>query len=153
MNGFQFTAHIAGSPREVFAVISDPREATRFLDNITSSTKLTDGPIGAGTRFRETRVVGKSESTADLVITAYDPDNHVAVTSEAEGITVTYHYRLTPEGGGTRVEWTCELEARGLRRMMLPMVATIMKREDGDHLQRLKAYIEGQQCGRERGDH
>jgi uncharacterized protein YndB with AHSA1/START domain len=143
MNGFQFTAQIAGPPREVFEVISDPREATRFLDNITRSTKVTDGPIAAGTTFRETRVVGKSESTADLVITAYEPDTHVAVTSAAEGITVTYHYRLTPEGGGTRVEWTCELDARGLRRMMLPMVATIMKKEDGDHLQLLKAYIEG----------
>lgn len=143
MNGFQFTAHISAPPRQVFKVISDPREATRFLDNITSSTKLTGGPIAAGTTFRETRMVGKSESTADLVITAYEPDTHVGVSTEAEGITVTYHYRLTPEGGDTRLEWTCELEASGLRRMMLPIVATIMKKEDGDHLQRLKAYIEG----------
>jgi hypothetical protein len=36
----------------------------------------------------------------------------------------------------------CELDASGLRRMMLPMVASIMKKEDGDHLQRVKAYLE-----------
>lgn len=142
MNGFQFNAHIGRPPREVFAVISDPREATGFLDNITDSTKLTAGPIAVGSTFRETRVVGKKESTADLVITAYEPDTLVGVSAEAEGIKVTYHYRLTPEGAGTNVAWTCELEASGLRRMMLPMVATIMKKEDGDHLQRLKAYIE-----------
>ena len=56
-----------------------------------------------------------------------------------------YHYRLAPESGGTRLEWTCELEASGLRKMMLPMVAAIMKKEDGDHLRLLKAYIESTQ--------
>ncbi|TFD31140.1 SRPBCC family protein [Cryobacterium cryoconiti] len=142
MKGFQLNAHVERTPREVFAVISDPREATEFLDNIKRSTKLTAGPIGAGSTFRETRVVGKKESTADLVIAEYEPDTLVGISAEAEGITVTYHYRLAPDGDGTNVDWTCELEANGLRRMMLPMVATIMKKEDGDHLQRLKAYIE-----------
>lgn len=142
MNGFKFSEYIAKSPSLVFAVISDPTAATNFLDSITTSTKLTDGPIGVGTRFRETRVMGGKEATADLCITAHEPDTHVAVTSEAEGITVTYHYRLLPEGDGTRLDWLCELEAGGLRKMMLPLVAAIMKKEDGDHLQRLKTYLE-----------
>ena len=142
MNGFRFTEHINRPPHEVFAVISNPTEATRFLDNITESRKLSDGPIAIGSAFRETRTIGGKQSTTDLVITAYEPDAHVGVSAEAEGITVVYHYRLSPEDGGTRLEWACDLEASGLRRMMLPMVASIMKKEDGDHLRRLKAYVE-----------
>ena len=144
MNGFEFSEHIARSPQEVFEVISNPTEATKFLDNITESRKLTDGPIGVGTMFRETRVVSGKEASADLLVTAYEPNTHVGISTEAEGITVAYHYRLSPEGDGTRLTWVCELEASGLRKMMLPMVATIMKKEDGDHLQRLKAYLEKQ---------
>ena len=142
MNGFRFSEHMNRLPREVFEVISDPTQATGFLDNITDSRKLSDGPIAVGTVFRETRVVSGKESSADLVITAYEPDTHVGVSTEAEGITVAYHYRLYPEDGGTRLEWACDLEASGLRKMMLQVVASIMKKEDGDHLQRLKAYIE-----------
>ncbi len=142
MNGFEFSEHIARSPQDVFAVISDPTQATRFLDNITASTKLTDGPIAVGTAFRETRVVGGKEASTDLVVDAYEPDTHVGIRAEAEGIRVVYHYRLAPEGGGTRLVWTCELEASGLRKMMLPMVAAIMKKEDGDHLRRLKRFLE-----------
>lgn len=142
MKGFRFSEHIDRSPDEVFAVISDPREAVAFLENITDSTKTTDGPIGVGTTFRETRVVGGKESSADLLVVAHEPSSRVGISTEAEGITVTYDYRLTPDRGGTRLDWTCELEAGGLRRMMLPMVAAIMKREDGDHLQRLKAHLE-----------
>ena len=142
MNGFRFSEHINRPPVEVFAVISDPTEATDFIDNIVESHKLTAGPIAEGTAFRETRVVGGKTSTADLIISAYEPDTHVGVSSEAEGIRVIYHYRLIPDNGGTTVEWTCELEASGLRKMMLPMVAAIMKKEDGDHLKLLRAYIE-----------
>lgn len=143
MKGFEFSEHIERSPREVFAVISDPTTATGFLENITDSVKLTDGPIAVGTVFRETRVVGGKESSADLLVTVHEPDARVGISTETEGITVVYHYALSPEGEGTRLAWTCELEAGGLRKMMLPMVAAIMKREDGDHLQRLKEYVEG----------
>lgn len=142
MNGFEFNEHIERAPQDVFEVLSNPTRATEFLDNITASTKLTDGPIGVGTMFRETRVVNGKESSVDLLVSTYEPNTHVGISAEAEGITVEYHYHLSPEGGGTRLKWTCELEASGLRKMMLPMVAGIMKKEDGDHLQKLKAYLE-----------
>lgn len=142
MNGFQFSEHIARSPRDVFEVISNPTEATKFLDNIKESRKLTEGPIAVGTMFRETRVVGGKEASADLLVNAFEPNAHVGISTEAEGIKVDYHYRLSPEGDGTRLTWVCELEASGLRKMMLPMVAAIMKKEDGEHLQQLKTYLE-----------
>ncbi|MCD2441871.1 SRPBCC family protein [Agromyces sp. SYSU K20354] len=142
MKGFEFNEHIERSPQDVFEVLSNPTRATEFLDNITASSKLTDGPIAVGTKFRETRVVNGKEASADLLVSAYEPNTQVSISTEAEGIKVEYHYHLSPDGGGTRLKWTCELEASGLRRMMLPMVAGIMKKEDGDHLRRLKAYLE-----------
>jgi len=142
MNGFEFSTHIARPPREVFEVLSNPAEASKFLDNIKESKKLSEGPIGVGTIFRETRVVSGKEATADLLVTAYEPNSRVSISTEAEGIKVDYHYRLSLQDEGTRLLWLCELKAAGLRRMMLPMVAAIMKKEDGDHLRRLKAYIE-----------
>lgn len=142
MNGFEFSEHIAASPKQVFELISDLSNASKFLDNIKGSEKLTDGPIGVGTIFRETRVVGGKESSADLQVTAYEPPAHFGIRSEVEGIKVEYHYHFAPEAGGTQVRWVCELEASGLRKMMLPMIAGIMKKEDGDHLQKLKAYLE-----------
>ncbi|BDZ54067.1 SRPBCC family protein [Agromyces marinus] len=144
MAGFEMDEVIAASPRRVFEVLSDPSRATEFLENVTESTKLTDGPITTGTRFHETRVVNGKEASAELVVGAYEPDTRVEIGTEAEGISVLYRYELAPEGDGTRVTWTCELQAEGFRKMMLPMVAGVMKKEDGDHLQQLKAYLEEQ---------
>lgn len=142
MKAFEFSEHIARSPREVFEVISNPTEATKFLDNIVESKQLTDGPLGVGTVFRETRVANKTTASADLMVTAHEPDTRFDISTEAEGITVSYRYDISPDGTGSQLTWLCELEASGLRKMMLPMVAAIMKKEDGDHLQSLTAYLE-----------
>ena len=142
MHGFEFDEHIAKSPSAVFDVLSNPARATEFLDNITESKKLTDGPIAVGTRFRETRIVNGKEASADLLVSVYEPNTHVVIGTEADGIHVAYHYHLSPEGDGTRLAWSCELHASGLRKMMLPMVAGIMKKEDRHHLQQLKTYLE-----------
>ncbi len=142
MNGFELNEYIARSPKEVFEVLSNPTRATEFLDNIKESKQLTDGPIAVGTKFRETRVVNGKEAAADLLVSVYEPNTNIGISTEAEGIEVTYHYHLSPEGDGTRLTWTCELEASGLRKMMLPVVAAIMKKEDGNHLQQLKSYLE-----------
>lgn len=142
MNGFEFEEHVDASPEKVFAVLADPTQAVHFLDAIAESVKVSDGPIGVGTVFRETRILRGKPETAELVVTAYQPSTHVAISTEAEGISVTYDYRLTPDAGGTRLTWACDLQASGLRRMMLPLVAAIMKKEDGRHLQSLKEHLE-----------
>lgn len=144
MKSFEFSQHIDRSPEAVFDVLADPTRATAFLENITKSEKLTSGPIAVGTVFRETRLMGNKEATADLLVTAYEPHSYVGISSEAEGIKVVYNYRVSSEGDGSRVTWTCELDADGLRRMMLPIVASIMKKEDGAHLQKLKAHLESE---------
>ncbi|WP_081746716.1 SRPBCC family protein [Arthrobacter sp. H5] len=142
MHGFELNEHIARSPAEVFEVLSNPTHATEFLDNIKECKQLTDGPIAVGTKFRQTRVVNGKEASADLLVSVYQPNTHVGISTEAEGIEVAYHCHLSPEDNGTRLTWICELEASGLRKMMLPIVAAIMRKEDGNHLQQFKTYLE-----------
>ena len=146
MIAFEFTEHIDRSQQEVFAVLADPTRAVDYVDGVVKSVKVTDGPLDVGSVIEETRRVKSKEATGQLQIMALERPTAFAVASEAEGITATYVYRLHPDGNGTRIEWTCELAAGGLRRMMLPLVAAITKKEDGHHLARLKAYIESQRA-------
>jgi carbon monoxide dehydrogenase subunit G len=142
MNGFELSEHIHAAPKKVFELISDLEHSASFIDNIKETKKLTAGPIAVGSRFLETRVMNGKDAQAELLVSAYEPPKHFGVSTEAEGIKVEYHYFFTAEGDGTNVRWVCELEASGLRKMMLPMVAGIMKKEDGHHLQKIKAVLE-----------
>ena len=142
MAGFEMSERIARPPKEVFDFITASDNAPRVAPSVKSMVKLTEGPVGAGTRYRETRLMNGKEVHAELEVVAYEAGRTYAVRNLTEGIETVYRYTFHPEAGGTRVDLVCELKAGGLKKLMLPMVASILKREDGDHLQRLKQALE-----------
>lgn len=144
MASFEMSEWIDAPPKKVFALLSDLPKASSYVENIKGSVKKTDGPVGVGTIFEETRIVNGQEATAELEVREYDPDYRLAVGNETEGIDVNYIYTLENENGGTRINWRAELSASGLRKMMVPMVAGIMKKEDADHLKWLKQALEAE---------
>ncbi len=142
MTGFEQTEWIARKPEAVFAFLTDANNASKAMPQIKQMVKLTDGPVVAGTRYRETRIVNGKEAQAELEVTRFDPPHHYSMRNATEGIETIYHYTFTPEREGTRVALRCELKAGGIKKLMLPIVAGVLKKEDGDHLQRLKAAVE-----------
>ena len=55
---------------------------------------------------------------------------------------MVYRYNFQPERDGTRIDLVCELKASGIKKLILPVVASILKKEDGDHLQGVKKVLE-----------
>lgn len=143
MSEFELSEWINAAPEMVFAVMTDLARAPEVIKSVRQMEKLTDGPVGTGTRFRETRVVNGKEAQTELTVIAYQPPRHYGVSAEQSGVTVTYTYTLVPENGGTRVQLQANITGGGLKKLVLPVVASIMKREDGNHLENLKTAVEG----------
>jgi carbon monoxide dehydrogenase subunit G len=142
MASFELTEWIARPPEELFQFLTDPQNVSRVSPNIQSLEQLTQGPVGKGTRYRETRLVNGKPARADLEVTEYEPPRTYAMRNETEGIATVYRYTFLPENNGTRVRLNAEVNGSGLKKMMAPLVAGILKKEDGDHLQRLKTLLE-----------
>lgn len=142
MAGFTATEWIAAPPETIFAVVGDVNYFPEVLPSVQHAEQVTDGPLGLGTRFRETRMINGREATAEIEVTTYEPPRRYAATSTQGGITATYHYLFTPENNGTRVDLQAEVNANGLRKLMLPLVVGFMKKEDGNHLTHLKQVVE-----------
>jgi uncharacterized protein YndB with AHSA1/START domain len=142
MAGFNLRELISHSPKEVFDFITSSDNAPKVVQSVKSMVKLTEGPVRVGTRYRETRLMNGKEQHAELEVVAYEPNQKYAMKNVTEGIETVYQYTFHPEANGTRVDLVCEVRAGGLKRFMLPMVASILKKEDGDHLQRLKKALE-----------
>lgn len=116
--------------------------APKVAPNIKSLVKLTESSIGVGTRYRETRLMNGKETQTELEIVDFESGQRNAMKNVTEGIETIYRYTFMQENGGTRVDLDCELNASGVKKLMLPMVASILKKEDGDHLQRLKKVMD-----------
>ncbi len=64
-----------------------------------------------------------------------------------DGIETVYRYKLQSETDGTRIDLVCEVKAAGIKKLMVPLVALLLKKEDGAHLQRLKQVLEEKKAG------
>lgn len=143
MAGFEMSEWISRPAKEVFDFITSSDNASKVVRSVTSMVKLTEGPVRVGTRYRETRMMNDKEQHAELEVIAYEPNQKYAMKNVTEGIETVYRYTFHPEADGTRLDLLCEVRAGGLKKLMLPMVVSILKKEDGDHLQRLKKALEG----------
>ena len=130
MAGFKMNEWISRPPKLVFDFITTPDNAPKVVQSVKSMVKLTEGPVRVGTRYRETRLMNGREQHAELEVVAYEPNQKYAMKNVTEGIETVYQYTFHPEANGTRVDLVCEVKAGGLNKLILPMVVSILKKEE-----------------------
>ena len=147
MASLSITKHIAAPPERVFQLSTALEHWAERISAIVRVSKLTDGPVGAGTRFRETRVVFKKESTEEMEFTAFEPGQSYSVGCESCGCRYDTRFDFVPDQGGTRVEMTLETKpltffAKVMSPIGLLMAGSMRKMIEKD-LDDLKAAAEG----------
>lgn len=98
------TASSVAPPAKVFAVASDFPNGARTVKAITKMEMLTPGPVGVGTRFRETRTMFGREATEEMQVTAFDPPRSYALEAKSHGCHYMTELHFTPSGTGTEIE-------------------------------------------------
>ncbi len=107
------TVEIARPPDEVFAFVTDPTKLSAWQD----AEQLTDGPVRAGTRFREVhKAMGRRRVELTEVVEC-DPGRlfHIRVV-EGPPVDGRWEFAPTP-AGGTRVTLTPLAHLRGRARI------------------------------------
>lgn len=122
------TRRIAAPPERVFAISTDLRRAPEFIDGIKSTEVLTDGPVGLGTRFRETRVMFGKEATEEMEVVIFEPSSKWALAAESCGCRYHTEMRYIPDGDGTLVEWEMTSEPLGFfAKVISALMTPLMK--------------------------
>ncbi len=141
MAGFSTQTTIAHDPHTVFAFATDPHKASQVMADIVRIEPLHEPLDAVGGRWRETRAAKGKEHSVDLEVVQLEAGALYAVACQAEGFDIVYRFTFEPTEGGTHVQLACEVSASGMKKMMAPMVAMALKKQDGDHLERLKAAL------------
>ncbi len=148
MGKFHYSVHINASPEEVFQVASNIPNAANMIEGITKIEMLTDGPVGVGTTWSETRVMFGKEHSETMEITGFDPPRSYTVGSESCGALWSSTFSFTPEAGGTRVDLDfltkpLSVWAKIMSVVMTPLMRGMMKKCVGADLRDLKKVCEG----------
>lgn len=104
MARFRITKEVRATLDDVFGLFSDIPKTAERIQGIERIEVLTEGPVRAGTRWRETRIVFRREATEELEITSLDPNKSYTVEGESCGIGHRTEFRFIPQGDNTRVE-------------------------------------------------
>lgn len=146
MPGISVRHHIAAPPDVVFARAADFEHAADFISGITKVEMVTDGPVGVGTRFKETRVMFGKEHAEEMEVVDFEPPRRYALQAHNCGCRYHTEFRFTPKGGGTEIEMTFDATpltfvARIMSFMMRFMMKSCVKMVEKD-LADLKQAIE-----------
>jgi len=141
--------HIAGeividrAPDEVFDFVADERNEPGFNPRMLRAEQVSEGPIGLGTRFRAETVMGPGR-TAEMVIeyTAYDRPHRLASSTRLASMEIRGALTFVPDGGGTRMRWSWELQPRGALRLLGPVLALVGRRQERQIWTSLKHLLE-----------
>lgn len=139
--------YIDAAPEEVFRRASDFARAPEIISGIRTVEMLTPGPVGKGTRFRETRVIFKREATEEMTVTAFEPPRRYCLEADAHGCRYRTEIRFVPRGEGTNVEMAFDAVpytawAKVLSFVFRPLMKQVAK-DCAKDLDDLKAAVEG----------
>ncbi|WP_162297923.1 SRPBCC family protein [Halalkalibacillus sediminis] len=141
--GFTREVVVKAPVEEVFEVVSNFKHAEEAMDHVTGVEILTDGPIGVGTEIKETRQIKKFEASSVLKVTEYEKNRRFVVQSEQNNLLLEYVYIFKEVKEGTRVEFEGKINTKGIRnRLMKPLITYIIKKEDSEHLNQMKKFVE-----------
>lgn len=150
--GFEASEIIERPAEEVFRFIEDTGNASKWVGDSVRIEPLTEGPMRAGWRFKETRRMGKREASAVIEVRAHDgpgpgrrPPYRHAAGGRAMGVDAEYDFTFHAlDARRTKVEVVCRVTPTNLLgRMFAGIMVKAMQKQDGDMLQRMKRAIEG----------
>jgi uncharacterized protein YndB with AHSA1/START domain len=138
------TEVVINRPRaQVADYAANPDNAPRWYVNIHRSQRLTDGPLGVGSRAAFTaRFLGrKLNYTYEFV--EYVPGEKLVMRTAQGPFPMQTTYTWTDDGGGTRMILGNSGSPSGFSRLAGLVMAPMMRRENRKDLKRLKAILEG----------
>lgn len=146
MAGTDCSVLVDAPPERVFELATDFAGAPGRIRGISRVEMLTDGPVGVGTRFRETRTMFGREASETMDVAEFDPPRSYALVCESHGARYRSVFRFVPEGGGTRVEMAFQVKpmslAARLMSLMAPMMVKMVRKEMERDLADLKRAAE-----------
>ena len=149
MSKINVCVEIDASAEAVFDVVANIENSHQHIEGIEKIEMLTDGDVGVGTKWRETRVMMKRESTEEMEITSFERPSHYSVYCDSAGYDMEWTMRVEALNEGSKLSLNMSSKPRTIiGKIMTPvewlMVAVWAKKCVVKDLDDIKAFIEAQ---------
>jgi carbon monoxide dehydrogenase subunit G len=140
MASFENTVIIRRPVEEVFSFLADFENVPRWNYAIVETTKVSPGPVGVGTTYRQIRSVPR-RSEEGFEVTAFEPPRRLEVQGQIGPFRARISYLLEPTGSGTRLRNAVDLGSSGLSTIVALPVTSRVKHAVAANLDTLKQLL------------
>jgi uncharacterized protein YndB with AHSA1/START domain len=142
MNTIEIQYDIARKPNDVFAFLTDFSQL-RTWRTMEDFRVEPSGPIQVGSKlFSKVSGIGQPMQFTNEVV-EFDPARHVYRDRCLEGtFLIQSSWQVEPNHGGSRLKWVTEFEARGLMRLLTPILRRAIRQGQLQDLMKLKQILE-----------
>ena len=137
----EVTIHLNQPVEQVFAFLLNTSKLATWQSNLIKSEQLTEGPLRAGSRFREVRRINNKEEEIQAEITTLEPNQRLETKTLTKPHAMV-SYSLDPDQGGTRLKYKFVLITRGVMRLLEPVIASSIKKDTEADFEILKRILE-----------
>jgi uncharacterized protein YndB with AHSA1/START domain len=130
---------IRRSPEDVFDYCTDLGREPEWNPRTRRIEKLTDGPIGLGTRYEGEWVKGDPMT---IEIVRFQRPTSWATVGRSKQLVATSQGQVSTTPGGAHLAMRIELWRRGALRLLLPVLGPILRQREDRNLQAIKAALE-----------
>lgn len=133
---------------EVYAFVLDlPSNGPEWAPDLESVEKVTEGPIGTGTKFEQLQAVMGKRRTTSLTFTGVDPNRRIDAEARVGPLSSTASLTFEQADVGTRVTVAGEGNPRGAFKLLTPIFARVGQRMWDARLAQLKLVLERSDSG------
>jgi hypothetical protein len=127
--------------------LDEPERQKLWLKGLLSNELTSAGPVRAGSTFHMRIKEGRKVGEYDGEITAHEPPRHLGLRfwgGGLKGLVMQVDYRLSEEGGRTRLDYAAKFEGRCglLLRLLLPLLRLFGKMQLRSFFKTLKRLAE-----------
>jgi len=142
MAAFENTVTITRPAEEVFAYLADAENLPQWNYAIQQTWKISPGPVGVGTVYRQTRTL-PSRSQEDFEVVVFQPPGQLALDGTFGPFKARTSYLLEPTADGTRLtnRWDLQPTSAPLR-LLGPLAVPRVKAAVAENLHTLKQILE-----------
>lgn len=128
--------------QEVFDYLSDFQNGPQWQTGLLGVGRITEGPIGVGTRFTSVRKAMGRKMESGIEFTDFELNKKFTIKSYSGSSPFKQTFVFEDTGDGTRVNTVFELELGGLMNLAEPLIAPSVRREMKADFENLREIIE-----------
>ena len=142
MAAFENTVTITRPVEEVFTYLADAENLPQWNYAIEQTRKISPGPVGVGTVYRQTRTLpGRSQEDFEIVV--FQPPGQLALDGTFGPFKARASYLLEPAASGTTLtnKWDLQPTSAPLR-LLGPLAIPKVRSAVAENLRTLKQILE-----------